>query len=112
MDCRLPPGLVQVACKKCNLILLFVERHLVLLASFRDACDGFLHNILGGQLARTAAEQGDVICKHFKCNAVMCNGLQIVEIEFEKERRPLWQSLSQRYRLAVFSINLYPSVLV
>ncbi len=38
------------------LTLLCVQRHLVLPAPLRYACDGFLHGRLGGQLARMAAE--------------------------------------------------------
>ncbi len=59
-----PSGLVQVTCKECHPTLLCNERSLVIPAPLRDACDGFLHGSLGGQLARMAAEQWDVICEH------------------------------------------------
>ncbi len=57
-------GFVQVACIECHLTLLCVQRHLVMPAPLRDARDGFLYCSLGGQRAKMAAEQGDVICKH------------------------------------------------
>ncbi len=67
--------------KKCHLIFLYIERHLVMPVLFRDAGDGFLHDSLSGQLGKITAEQGDVICKHCDFNAIWYNGLQIVDIE-------------------------------
>ncbi len=61
VDCRPPSGFVQVACKERHFTLFCVQRHLVMPAPLRDACDGFLHISLGGQLAKIAAEQGYVI---------------------------------------------------
>ncbi len=87
MNCRLPPGFVQVTCKECHPTLLCVERHLVMPAPLRDACDGFLHGRLDGQLASMAAEQWDVIWKLRDFNTVWKNGFQIVDIEQEKQRR-------------------------
>ncbi len=72
---------MQVTSKECHLTLLCVQRHLVMPAPLRDACGVFLHGSLGGQLARMAVEQGDVIFKHCDFNAVWYNGLQIVDIE-------------------------------
>ncbi len=43
-------GFVQITCKECHLTFLCVQRHVVLPAPLRYACDGFLHGRLGGQL--------------------------------------------------------------
>ncbi len=72
---------MQATCKECHLTLLCVERHLVMPAPLRDACDGFLHDSLGGKLEGMATELGDVICKHFDFNVNWYNDLQIVDYE-------------------------------
>ncbi len=72
---------MQVTSKECHLTLLCVQRYLVMPAPLRDACDGVLHGSLGGLLAGMAAEQGDVIFKHYDFNAVWYNVLHIVDIE-------------------------------
>ncbi len=56
VDCWLPSCLVQVICKECHRKLLCVQRHLVLPAQLRYACDGFLHGRLGGQFGMMASE--------------------------------------------------------
>ncbi len=47
---------MQVTFKECHLTLLCVQRHLVMPAPLRDACDGFMHGRLGNQLARMATD--------------------------------------------------------
>ncbi len=61
---QLPPEFVQVACYKC------IQHYLVMASPLFDSCDGILHGSLWGQLARIAAEPGNVICEHCDFNAV------------------------------------------
>ncbi len=82
MDFRLPSGCVQVGCKACNLILL--RDYLGCLLHSAARVTGFLHSRSGGQLAKIATEQGDVICKHCDFNAIWHNGLQIVDVGLKK----------------------------